>query len=211
MSSVPAESNGLPAFERCVLDPQGEAAPAAVPSCAPFAADAERVEPVWRRLARRGLTLPEPIETTADPDLRVECGGRSVGPVSIEGSRHTFLLPAWRDVLRLRSRYAAPGDAKPWIEDQRQLGVMVRAMTVTDGNDIRTITVDNPVLQAGWWSIEQDGCSMWRWTDGNAIVAVESVTPCRLEIDVAATTNYAAAFAASTARYRSDFAIRAMA
>jgi hypothetical protein len=164
-------------------------------SCAPFAADAERVEPVWRRLARRapllGLTLPEPIETTADPDLRVECGGRSFAPVAIKGSRHTFVLPPWQGVLRLRSRCTAPSETKPWIEDQRELGVMVRAVTVTDDSDSRTITADNPALRAGWWSIEQDGCSLWRWTDGNATVAVESATPCRLEIDVADTAHYA--------------------
>jgi hypothetical protein len=180
-------------------------------SCAPFVADAERVEPVWRRLARLapllGLTLPEPIETTADPDLRVEYGGRSFAAVAIEGSRHTFLLPAWQGMLRLRSRYAAPSDARPWIEDQRQLGVMVRAMTVTDDNDSRTITVDDPALQAGWWSIEQDDRSMWRWTDGDAIVAVQSATPCRLEIDVAGTTDYAL----SAVRHRSDFSHRAAA
>ncbi|WP_158922592.1 Hint domain-containing protein [Acidisphaera sp. S103] len=183
-------------------------------SCAPFAADAERAEPVWRRLARRAplldLTLPAPIETTADSGLRVECGGRSFAPVAIEGSRHTFLLPAWQGVLRLRSRYATPSEAKPWIEDQRQLGVMVRAMTVTDDNDIRTITVDNPALQAGWWNIEQDDCSLWRWTDGDASVAVESATPCRLEIDVADTTDYAVPVAAaSTTRCQGDFSRRA--
>jgi hypothetical protein len=157
-------------------------------SCAPFVADAVRTEPVWRRLAQRavqlGQTPPEPLSADTDPTLHVVCDGRSFAPIAVEGTRHTFLLPAWQGTLRLRSGCGIPNEVTPWIEDQRRLGVMIQHLTLTTASYTRTIPVDHPALGAGWWDVERDAGAMWRWTDGDAAIEIASAGPCRLEIEV---------------------------
>jgi hypothetical protein len=168
-----------------------------IESCAPFAADAERVEPIWRRLSARaaamGLTPRAPVATTLDPLLRVEIGDRTFNPVVVQQSYYCFILPAWQGEFVLRSRHIAPCALQPWVEDQRQLGVMVRRMTLTSATNNRlTVPVDHPALHGGWWDVEQDGCTMWRWTNGNATVAMASDTACRLDVEIGDTMAYAA-------------------
>jgi hypothetical protein len=163
-------------------------------SCAPFAADAERVEPVWKRLLQRatllGLTMPEPVETTADPALRVEVAGRSFAPIAVEGRRYVFVLPKWQGALRLRSRLATPCEGKPWVDDQRKLGVKVLRMTLAGMSGNRTVPVDHPALASGWWDTEQDAGIMGRWTNGDATIAIASATPCRFEVELGGTMDY---------------------
>ncbi len=70
-------------------------------------------------------------ETTSEPELRVEIAGASFAPVAVEGRRHIFMLPQIQGALTLQSRYAVPSDDRPWVDDQRQLGVKVQRMTVS--------------------------------------------------------------------------------
>ena len=161
-------------------------------SCAPFAADADRVEPVWRQLAARAALLGQAIAapaTTNDPDLRIVVDGRTLRAVSTEGGRHVFLLPGNVQVARLVSRAAAPCDAAPWLEDRRRLGVMVRAITLHAGAEWRDIAMDDPMLADGWWDAERNGIALWRWTDGDAKLPGIS-GPAILEVEVGATMAY---------------------
>jgi len=166
-------------------------------SCAPFAADAERVRPVWQHLLQRasqlGLAMQAPGETTADPELRVEIGGTSFAPVAVEGRRHIFVLPKFNGSLSLRSRHAVPSDRRPWVDDQRQLGVKVQRMTLATAAGTRTIPIDHPDLGVGWWDAEHDGSSIARWTNGDAAIAITSDVPCRFEVEVGATMDYTVA------------------
>jgi len=147
-------------------------------SCAPFAADAARVRPVWDWLAERagalGYGLPA-IETIDEPDLRVMVGRREVRPVSIEGDEYVFALPRERAEPSLRSRATAPCDAAPWIDDRRRLGVMVRRITLEAGGDVRTIAPDDPSLADGWWEAERDAGGPWRWTNGDAVLPLPAM------------------------------------
>ena len=169
-------------------------------SCAPFAADAERVRPIWHSLRQRALKLglrqPEPHATTTDPSLRIEVAGRTFKPVAVTKGRYIFFLPALQGVLRLLSLSAAPSDGQPWMEDQRQLGVMVRRMLLSNATEFQPIPVDHPALGPGWWDTETDTHTMWRWTNGEAEVALHSDTPCRLEVEVGDTMMYVVAEAA---------------
>jgi hypothetical protein len=145
-------------------------------SCVPFAADPARVEPVWRRLAARavrlGYTLPRP-ETTADPALHVRANGQVLAPLEAANGRYVFVLPAHAGSVRLISRAQAPCEVRPWVEDRRRLGVMVRRISLRHGYDEVSIPLDHPGLSGGWWDVEHDGLAIWRWTGGDAALRVD--------------------------------------
>ncbi len=164
-------------------------------SCAPFADDAARVEPVWRALQQRALQcgFPSPpcIETTSDPELRVAVGDRLIAPISVDSTRHVFALP-WSDgVVRLVSRTAAPCDAKPWLADDRRLGVMVFGLALRCGAVTQDIPLDHPTLTQGWSSVERDATgSIWRWTLGDALLPLPDPGPVLLEVTLARELRY---------------------
>lgn len=165
-----------------------------IAGCLPFADDALRVEPVWRRLAQRAIALghvpPPAQQTTTDPGLRVEVDGRLFDPVARDRDRLVFLLPAWRGPMRLLSRSAAPCDAQPWLEDQRKLGVMVRQITLATESETQAIPIDHPALTDGWWDAERETRKMWRWTRGDALIEIASSTACRVDVEIEATPAY---------------------
>jgi hypothetical protein len=142
-------------------------------SCAPFAADAARVEPVWRRLAIRasqlGFEVGDPA-TTADPALRLLVDGHEHWPVAAKDGRYVFVLPRSAVSVRLISRSAAPCDVAPWIEDRRRLGVAVGRIVLDGPEGCFEMAADHPALAGGWWEAERDGSKLWRWTDGDAVL-----------------------------------------
>ena len=167
-------------------DPAAQAARRLAASCAPLTDAAELVAPVWWRLADRavalGARMPEPV-FTADPALAVRVGGQRLGPTAREGAVYRFALPAGPATLLSRAAY--PQDATPWLEDQRRLGVMVRALRLDD----TPLPLGHPTLVAGWWAPETDGVSRWRWTDGAA--ALGTLTrPAVLEVTLGDTIPY---------------------
>jgi hypothetical protein len=83
-----------------------------------------------------------------------------------------------------------PSDLRPWVDDQRQLGVKVQRLTLSSMAGSRTIPIDHPDLDNGWWDAEQDGNAMARWTNGDATIAVTCNTPCRFEVEVGGTMDY---------------------
>jgi autotransporter-associated beta strand protein len=173
-------------------------------SCLPFADDATRVEPVWRALVARAAHLcwhrQAESATTEDPLLRLWINGRSVAPVSVATGRHVFLLPGADIPVRIQSRAAVPSESRPWILDDRRLGVMLRGLTVRAGAEVLPIPLDHPAFGAGWWEPERRGLALCRWTNGDAVVPMAvarmaTAGPCLLEIDVAAMLSYPLAVA----------------
>ncbi len=141
-------------------------------SCAPFASGAAEVKPVWRSLASRaealGYVMPKPPEVSRDPELALIAAGRRIRPAVASGSRYAFIMPVDPGSVRLVSRKVAPCDLEPWVEDHRELGVMVKRLTLRHGNDVRTVALDDPTLSKGWWNVERDEHALWRWTSGDA-------------------------------------------
>jgi hypothetical protein len=169
-------------------------------SCAPFADDPTRTEPIWRALAARAVQLgwdlpPEP-ETTDDPALRLLVDGRPVAPVSVSHGRHVFLVPRADAAMRLVSRAAVPSETCPWIADDRCLGVLLRGLRVWIGAVAVPIPLDHPDLTEGWWQPEwHSPTALRRWTDGDAVVPMPGATlarpgPCLLEVEVARAMRY---------------------
>jgi hypothetical protein len=171
-------------------------------SCAPFATDAARVEPLWRRLAVRaqqhGHALAEPV-TTDDPALRILAGGREHRPVVVIGNRHVFVLPRASRMAILISRATAPSEAMPWIDDRRLLGVLVERIVLTGATGPSDLAMDNPSLTDGWWDAETSGRSLRRWTDGSGVIHLPSDAR-MLEVHIAATTTYVVAAQSTTER-----------
>jgi autotransporter passenger strand-loop-strand repeat protein len=143
-------------------------------SCRPFVDDAASVKPFWNRLAARavvlGLNLPMPIETTRDAGLHIVTSGRTIQPIGVIRGRYTFVLPETGDPIRLISRAARPCDARPWVEDRRHLGVMISRLTLRRDAAVETIPLDDPLLTSGWWDVESDRTTSWRWTNGDAAI-----------------------------------------
>lgn len=140
-------------------------------SCLRLRGDPAHVEPVWQALAARAESLglaPPVIATTHDPAMRIVAGMRRFAPVRQDGGRFTFALPALPGGARLRSRCAVPSVVRPWLEDRRRLGVMVRHIALRCGTDVVDVAPDDPRLRDGWWAAERDDAAPWRWTDGDA-------------------------------------------
>jgi autotransporter-associated beta strand protein len=163
-------------------------------SCYPYVDDAASIEPMWRQLAIRaamlGFHLPAEPETTDDPGLHVVVDGRAIWPVSADAGCYRFLLPRIAGSARLVSRAATPCEQRPWVEERRRLGVMVTALTLRHGTDIEPVPLDHPALSRGWWGVEGDRGSLWRWTNGDAVLPLTAMEPAVLEISVAGCLDY---------------------
>jgi Hint domain len=163
-------------------------------SCRPFADAPAVVEPIWHRLAQRsvdlGLALPAAIQTTDDPALHVVIGGRTIRPLSRQGDRYIFVLPPTEAPIQLVSLATRPSSLRPWAEDRRRLGVMISRLTLRQGADVDVIPLDHPSLSRGWWDVEGDHPTLWRWTDGAATISSAPGAPTLLEVTVAHTLDY---------------------
>ena len=142
-------------------------------SCVPFVSDEGSVRPIWLRLAERAAVLGQPapiLDTTSDPELRIVVNGRTLRPIVGEAGKFTFVLPRGTADVRLVSRAGSPTDARPWLDDRRQLGVRVTRIVLRGASEFYDMPVDHPDLSEGWWLVERDGVSMGRWTDGEAVL-----------------------------------------
>jgi hypothetical protein len=132
-----------------------------------------------------GVDVPRPV-VTEDPAVRIEAGGRVLRPVSVEGDRYTFVLPAGCADARLLSNAATPAEMEPWREDRRLLGLSVRRIRV-GGEDL---PLDHPALTAGWWGLERHDGAPVRWTDGAALLPVGTGGARTLEITAGRLAGY---------------------
>ena len=186
------QNSGLPILMHAEFNaPDGQARRQAE-SCAPLLCAPAEVKPIWQTIVQRaaasGLVAPA-VETTDDPDLCIVAGGQRIAPLSRAGGRYTFMLPAAYDEVRLSSRSAQPSMLRPWIEDRRRLGVMVRQVVVKTDQDHEVIAMDDPRLSNGWWAAETDAAAIWRWTGGEATLPIKA-GPAVVEVLVGETQSY---------------------
>jgi hypothetical protein len=163
-----------PSFEHAQA--QREAA-----SCAPFATDPARVEPVWQALAARAGVSGLAVSGT--PSHTIIAAGRTIQPLSQSATCLTFLLPAATHRVRLVSSRAD----QPWIDDPRPRGAAVTRLTLRTGATVETLPLDHPGLRDGWWDTERRGDQMWRWTNGDATISLSTDRPAILEVQFADT------------------------
>jgi hypothetical protein len=150
--------------------------PEAAGRCAPLATANERIEPLWRRLAERAVTIGHgafaPPAVTADAGLRLSIRGRVQAPVVVDARRWVFAVPPDAGEVRLRSRATAPAAIRPWLDDHRRLGVAVERIVFHGRFGRVECPVDHPGLGRGWHAPELAGSRLWRWTDGDAVLSV---------------------------------------
>ena len=154
-------------------------------SCAPFVWDEASVRPVWQRLAERAAALGQPAPSRDDhrSGLRIVAKGRMIRPLHVENGVHIFTLPKGATEVRLVSRAASPTDTRPWLEDRRCLGVYVERILLRGASEMLEIPLDHPALSEGWWTAEQDGTALRRWTAGDAVLPLPPIDgPTMLEI-----------------------------
>jgi hypothetical protein len=106
-------------------------------------------------------------------DVIVE--GNRILPVNT-GSRYRFRLPRGTEVVRLVSRTGCPAHQDKDNEDFRTLGIAVRGILL----DGKPLSLDGPHMPSGWHAREPG----WRWTDGDAVLAVAGGSVLEIEIEL---------------------------
>ena len=157
-------------------------------ACAPLAVSAEIVKPIHDRLADRAGSLGyrrQDVATSTDPELRLVADGRVIRPLSSDANRYVFTLPAGVSSVRLTSRAGVPSYFEAYLDDWRQLGVAVRRIVVRDSAGLVEIPPDHPGLTQGWHKVEHDDATMWRWTNGDAVLPIgPTQAPTLVEVQV---------------------------
>jgi hypothetical protein len=125
--------------------------------------------PVIEALRQRLTAHAETLGWTRSPniDLHLLVDGNRVEP-AVDGDLARFLFPAGAQSAVLVSNTFSPA----WTgqsQDQRELGVMVRTLAISDGLRVdRRITPDHPALGEGFHKLEHKDDEPRRWTDGRA-------------------------------------------
>jgi hypothetical protein len=133
--------------------------------------------------AGKGMVLAQ-AETlghrvTSDPGLSIVVDGRRL-PLHVTGKTGHAILPPDVQSVRLVSRTWVPAHVLAGNDDTRSLGVAIANVRL----DGKTLALDDPRLCSGWLEPE----SGWRWTDGDAGLALAGVR--ELTFDVVMTGSY---------------------
>ncbi len=146
---------------------------------APLVTDAALVRPIWQRLKERAMighvgTIDATADLVHDPDLRlVGACGRSLKTVHVNGRVHSFALPPDVGALRLLSNAGRPSETiGPFVDDRRDLGVLVGRITIRHDGDVAAVTAHlAPGKRRGWHDPEAG--ARFRWTDGDAALPID--------------------------------------
>jgi antigen 43 len=141
-------------------------------AAAPLCVDQAFVEPLHARLAQRSGTVSASPVTQADPELHlVTNDGRTIRAHRQAGRHVLFMLPAGTTGVHLRSRTARPCDTVgPFVDDRRDLGVLVGAVTLWSGDESRAVDTHLTGDHDGWAGREPGA---HRWTTGDAFLPLE--------------------------------------
>ncbi len=101
------------------------------------------------------------------PDLHIVTDGRRRAPLNIRNGRYRFVIPHAHGALRI----------------QTSGKVAIRDIVFHQDMDVVPIPMDHPMLTEGWSAWERDDRSIWRWTDGDAVLATPIMGNTILEIE----------------------------
>lgn len=146
-------------------------------AAAPLCVEREFVEPIFRSLEARcievfgALSSVTKKQTTNDPDLHlVTETGALVRPARCDEGKYSFILPPTTSCVRVVSRTSRPIDAiGPFIDDRRNLGVSVGAITLLTTKGTQDIFAQYQTEQPEGWYVDNEG-SQVVWTNGNAML-----------------------------------------
>jgi hypothetical protein len=157
----------------------------AASACAELVLDGTRLETARSRLLEQAGILGHGI--TDDPGLAVIVDGH-VAHAEIDGRTWRVRLPPAARSVRLKSSTWIPAQTRANEQDTRSLGVAIGNLRLNG----EKIGLDDPRLSSGWHAAEpadsEDAAANWRWTDGDAGLALAGVR--ELAFDVAITGSY---------------------
>ena len=156
----------LDSGNRAEFDPAAVSRASDARACAPLGVDGAELAAVKRTLLAR--LAQEGVGIGTEPELAVIAAGRRTSAARITGRLHRFVLPGSVERMRIVSHQGIPAELDPDSTDRRRLGVAIEGI-VLDG---RVVALDDPRLGAGFHGVEREGGLTWRWTDGDAELAI---------------------------------------
>ncbi len=146
--------------------------------CVPLAQEGPVLAAVRSRLIDRARDMGWDRDET--PLVTVVADGRVVPPARRDGNRWFFSLPRGAQAVRLRSASGVPAELLPDSPDRRRLGLLIDDLAILRGGRRRRVPLDDRALTDGWHAVERAPHGVWRWTDGDAGLAIKG--PCQLEL-----------------------------
>ncbi|MFT9258084.1 MAG: Hint domain-containing protein [Acetobacter sp.] len=142
-------------------------------AAAPLDVSRDSVEPLFHRLESRARALGHARQVlapvlTANPGLHlVTDRGQTLYPTRSAHGHVLFMLPANVDQVRIVSRTEKPSRIiGPFVDDRRDLGVLVGEITVCEASTTRAIDTHLSMLDLPGWAAPET--APFRWTMGNA-------------------------------------------
>ncbi len=151
-------------------------------AAAPLTVSRDVVEPIFREIEARAMEagFENAIEAsvlTEDSGLHlVTSTGQTIHQVRTANGRAMFMIPSDVTGVRIVSRTSRPSETVgPFVDDRRQLGVLVGEITLFDSGN--TISIDQHLTDAGLagWDVQDDAAA--RWTNGNAELSLTARQP----------------------------------
>ncbi len=146
-------------------------------ACAPMVAAGPQLTVIQQRLHAHAAELGW-IKSEA-ADLRIEADGVAIPPLHRVGNRYWFSVPAAAQ-LTLRSNSGVLRQVMPGLNDGRELGVAISALRL----DGEAIALDGDAIGTGFYGLEQHEPHSWRWTNGEATLALALTAPAMLEVEL---------------------------
>lgn len=102
-------------------------------------------------------------------------------PVRKSGDRYIYHIRGQVDGSRLDAVCARPCDVTgPYVDDRRNLGVLVGEMTIFTGSETRTITCHLTEKRLSGWQPQEE--TFRRWTGPLALISCPEETECDLKV-----------------------------
>ncbi|MFT9381465.1 Hint domain-containing protein [Gluconobacter sp. P5B12] len=152
-------------------------------AAAPLDVDRSFVEPLFHQLQERANKTAQLSKSakqsnlTSNSDLHlVTNNGTVIRKAREANGRMVFMIPASAKTVRLVSRASRPCDTiGPFVDDRRQLGVLVGQITLFENSHSKNLTdhYTSGILD-GWNNLEQENL---RWTTGNGFLDLGKRSP----------------------------------
>lgn len=151
-------------------------------AAAPLTVSRETVEPLFRNIENRADSACFAIQAEARPltnesDLHLTTDtGAIIWPARQNNGWVMFMIPDGIESVRIVSNDSRPCDViGPFVDDRRNLGVLVGEITLFESNRTRTLTDHLHDTQLSGWNNVEDGTM--RWTSGNALLPLRERSP----------------------------------
>jgi hypothetical protein len=142
----------------------------------PLQAETEEARLAWPMPADTVVHAPLLPRTGEAADVWLSVDGMVIRPTVVRDGARGFVVPANARHVRLEScRSVSVDPGLPYVRAGRGRGVKINAIEIRSRAGELVIPADDPRLVAGWYGIERQGRTLWRWTDGSAEVPWQGI------------------------------------